>query len=229
MAIAALLCMNEGQTHSQFAAMTEAQRRAHILAAADRLLRHYGPQKTTVADVAREAGVGVGTVYLEFSSKDAIVEELSRARHRVVLDGMRAAAGAAGTAGERLTGALDARLSAYLSLAEEGAHACDLVHCVSAAVKIAQASFHEEERALVAEILRQGVAAGEFSVEEPDLAARTVLRAYVTFTLPWLMGKDRDEIRRAIAAMHAIVLRGLLLRHTPPVPYKTAAERRKRA
>src|SRR5512140_1621330 len=90
--------------------MTEAQRRAIILAAADRLLRHYGPQKTTVADVAREAGVGVGTVYLEFPSKDAIVEELSRARHRAVLDAMRAAAGAAGTAEERLTGALDARL-----------------------------------------------------------------------------------------------------------------------
>src|SRR3954470_12265580 len=67
-----------------------AHRREQILKAADRLLRHYGPHKTTVADVAREAGVGVGSVYLDFPSKDALVEELSRSRYRAVLDAMRA-------------------------------------------------------------------------------------------------------------------------------------------
>jgi hypothetical protein len=55
----------------------EAERRQTILAAAERLLRHYGPGKTTIAEIAREADVGVGTVYLEFSSKDAILEALS--------------------------------------------------------------------------------------------------------------------------------------------------------
>src|SRR5579862_5496214 len=83
-----------------------AQRRRCILEAADRLLRHYGPQKTTVADVAREAGVGVGTVYLEFPSKDALVEELSRTRYRSVLRVMREAATAEGRAPpEQLAGA----------------------------------------------------------------------------------------------------------------------------
>lgn len=191
--------------------MTDVQRRrACILDAADRLLRHYGPQKTTVADVAREAGVGVGTVYLEFSSKDAIVEELSRARHRDVLAAMRAAATAEGrTASEQLAGALDARLDALLAIAAEGAHACDLVHCVSAAVKSAQATFHEDQLALVADVLRRGVTAGELEVDEIDLTARAVLRAYTTFTLPWLGAKDPGEVRRMLAAMHRLVLHGL--------------------
>src|SRR4051812_33234960 len=106
-----------------------ARRREHILNAADRLLRHYGPHKTTVADVAREAGVGVGSVYLDFPSKDALIEELSRARYRAVLDAMGAAVAAKGRPfRERLSGAFDARLGAFLALADEGAHACDLVH-----------------------------------------------------------------------------------------------------
>src|SRR5262245_17349677 len=71
--------------------MGEVDRREQILEAADRLLRHYGPHKTTIADVAREANVGVGTVYLEFCSKEALIEELSQTRHRAVLDAMRAA------------------------------------------------------------------------------------------------------------------------------------------
>jgi AcrR family transcriptional regulator len=186
-------------------------RRELILKVADRLLRHYGPQKTTVADVAREAGVGVGTVYLEFPSKDAIVEALSRARHGAVLDAMRAAA-QAGPYRERLTGALDARMEALFAIAEEGAHACDLVHCVSSAVKMAQATFYDGERALVVEVIRGGVEAGELEVAEPEAAARTVLRAYASFSLPWIAGKDRDETRRAMAAMHALVLHGLLRR-----------------
>src|SRR4029079_9279854 len=87
--------VNTWQTRSplgELAMNDAARRREQILSAADRLLRHYGPNKTTVADVAREAGIGVGSVYLEFPSKDALIEELSRARHRAVLAAMRAAA-----------------------------------------------------------------------------------------------------------------------------------------
>jgi AcrR family transcriptional regulator len=188
------------------------RRRALILDVADRLLRHYGPQKTTVADVAREAGVGVGTVYLEFSSKDALVEELSRSRHRAVLEAMRAAASAGRPASEQLRGALDARLEAFLAIAQEGAHACDLVHCMSTAVKTAQASFHEEELALVAGVLRAGVASGELDAPDVEVCARTVLLAYKVFALPWLGGKDLAEVRVAIAAMHRLVLHGLVRR-----------------
>lgn len=190
-----------------------ARRREHILKVADRLLRHYGPQKTTVADVAREAGVGVGSVYLDFPSKDAIIEELSRARYRAVLDAMAAVVTAPGLSyGARLSGALDARLTAFFTLADEGAHACDLVHCGSSPVKTAQASFYDEELSLIARVLREGAAAGELAVPEPEASARVVLHAYVSFMPPWLFGRDRDEVRRAIAAMHELVLYGLVKR-----------------
>jgi AcrR family transcriptional regulator len=194
----------------------DACRREQILKAADRLLRHYGPHKTTIADVAREAGVGVGTVYLEFPSKDALIEELSRSRYRAVLDAMRARAAAAGRPfSERLSTAFDARLEAFLALADEGVHACDLVHCVSAAVKTAEASFSDGELSLLVDVLRGGVEAGEFDVREPLSVARSVRRAYVSFMPPWLFGKDRGEVRRELAAMHELILSGLL-RRSPP-------------
>jgi AcrR family transcriptional regulator len=201
--------------------MTEPQRRrACILAAADRLLRHYGASKTTVADVAREAGVGVGTVYLEFSSKESIVEELSRDRHRAVLEAMRQAATAPGRpVAEQLAAAFEARVAALLGIAAEGAHACDLVHCVSPAVKSAQATYHADELALIADVIRRGVGAGELEVPDggdADRTASTLLRAYVSFTLPWLRDRDPAELRAALAAMHGLVLRGLERRSARP-------------
>jgi AcrR family transcriptional regulator len=191
----------------------QAQRREQILKAADRLLRHYGPSKTTVADVAREAGVGVGSVYLEFPSKDAIVEELSRSRHRAVLDAMQAAASAPErTFRERLSGAFDARLKAYLEIADEGAHACDLVHCMSSAVKTAQQSFYEEELSLVASVLRKGTEAGELDVADAEASARGILRAYASFSPPWVASQPREETARALSAMHELVLYGVIRR-----------------
>lgn len=190
-----------------------ARRREQILRAADRLLRHYGAQKTTVADVAREAGIGVGSVYLEFPSKDALIEELSRGRLHAVIDAMRAVAGDGSRSfRDRLVGALDARLDAYRALAAEGAHACDLVHCQRAAVANAESAFRDEELALLVDLLRRGSDAGELSAAAPERTARSLLRAYASFAPPWIAGRDGDELVDAQRAMHELVLEGLLRR-----------------
>lgn len=57
---------------------TSKQKEKLILNAASRLIVHYGYDKTTVADIAKEAGIGKGTVYLYFKSKDEIVESVTR-------------------------------------------------------------------------------------------------------------------------------------------------------
>lgn len=51
-------------------------REQRILDAALDLIVHYGYDKTTVSDIAREAGVSKGAIYLHFSSKDELFEAL---------------------------------------------------------------------------------------------------------------------------------------------------------
>lgn len=202
----------------------DAPRRSLILKAADRLLRHYGPTKTTIADVAKEAGVGVGSVYLEFPSKEAIVEELSRTRYRAVLDAMTAAARAEEPCCDRVAKVFDARLAAFYGLLDEGTHACDLVRCTTgptsntpkgppaAAVKAAADAFFAEELALITDLLRSGSAAGETCADDPEGAARAVLAAYTSFSVPAIFSRDREAVRRDIALVHKLVRFGLAKR-----------------
>lgn len=52
------------------------EREARILQAAATLIVHYGYDKTTVADIAEEAGISKGAVYLHFESKEALFQTL---------------------------------------------------------------------------------------------------------------------------------------------------------
>ncbi len=192
--------------------MTQCHRRDAILAAAERLFRHYGPAKTTMADIAREAGVGVGSVYLEFAAKDALIEALSRARHASVLCAMREALSRGDDWAARFRAVLDARVRALLDTADDGAHAGDLVLCGHGAVRETHARFRTEEVALVADLLREAQAAGEFAAGDADAAARTVLSAYAAFDPPRLYERPRDTVWSELQATHDLVLHGLLRR-----------------
>jgi TetR/AcrR family acrAB operon transcriptional repressor len=55
---------------------TNEERENRILDAAADLFSHFGYDKTTVDDIARQAGVSKGAIYLHFSSKDALFEAL---------------------------------------------------------------------------------------------------------------------------------------------------------
>src|SRR5438132_1177960 len=52
--------------------LTSPSIRDSILDAGERLLAHYGYKKTTMDDLAREAGIGKGTIYLHFPSKEEV-------------------------------------------------------------------------------------------------------------------------------------------------------------
>jgi AcrR family transcriptional regulator len=173
-------------------------RRGHILSVAARLLVHYGPRKTTVADIARAAGVGVGTVYLEFRNKDAIVAALSRDRYTRVGAAMREAARGASTPADAVRAALDARTRALLAHACDGEHAGELLHRCCPAVEPVRQAYAEAERAFLAELLGGDAA-----------RAAAVQRAYATFTPPTLFEQPEDAVWPALEQLHALVAEGL--------------------
>jgi TetR/AcrR family transcriptional repressor of uid operon len=56
--------------------LPDSDRRAHIIAAAERAFVKYGFHAATMQQVAEEAGMSAGNLYRYFPSKEAIVEEL---------------------------------------------------------------------------------------------------------------------------------------------------------
>lgn len=192
--------------------MPNSDRRDRILEAAKRLFLHYGPFKTTVADIAREAEVGVGTVYLEFQNKDTVLGALSRQGHARVLSAMREALFGAGTFEHRLRLAIDARLDAFVALSNGGAHGPDLFRACCPAVGDAHAEFHTAELDLLTRFLTQAKQSGTFVVDEPDEEAAALRLAYRAFAPPSLFEYPIATMRRRLPRVHRIVLYGLVVR-----------------
>jgi AcrR family transcriptional regulator len=176
----------------------EAARRESILDAARRLFTKHGPQKTTVADIAREAGVGVGTVYLEFDSKDAIVAELSGSMHATVVSAMRAALEARDGLEATFLRVVEARTLAFSSCRNRGEKACELVACRTDATRREQVRFFERERAIYVELFARAEAHGELGPHDAFRTAEIVQLALASLSPPGLfLLPEGDALARA--------------------------------
>lgn len=187
-------------------------RRELILEAAERLLKHYGWTKTTVADIAREAHIGVGTVYLEFKSKDAIITELSGEKYGHVLRAMRRAAMRPAAFELRLAAMMDARAERFWALGEVGEHGVDLLHCGCNGVKRALTRFERAQRELLVDFLSEAHEADAFHIPHPDCTAQAILTAYRQFAPPWIYHLDAQRARPLLDELHRVVTSGLLTR-----------------
>ena len=188
-------------------------RRQMILQAAESLFQHYGTQKTTVADIAKTAGVGVGSVYLEFPSKNAIIAALSEFRFSRVLQRMEEAAQTPTSSyAARLQSLLNARIKALLELAEGGTHAPDLLHSGCLVVEASYCQFNEKETRMVQELLEAGMEAGNLKRPDPDVTAKLLLRALMSFSPPWIFRKDKQELLGLAESFHRLLFSGLLRR-----------------
>ena len=67
--------------------------RAQILKAAESMFQRYGVSKTTMDDIAKEAGVSRPTVYRYFGDRDSLITALIEARSRRLFDKARASIG----------------------------------------------------------------------------------------------------------------------------------------
>jgi len=187
------------------------EKRAAILAAAQTCYWRNGIRRTAIEDVAREAGVAKGTVYLYFKSKEELFATLAGELCAAALAGVHAAIAGRGALSRRLAGALDAKIGYFHRLLAGTPHAAELLESSSA---IAERSFKDLDAAFLAAIDR---ALADAKVET-DARARAELRdlllaaAYGTARQAELRGESSPEAYRARLQLHLDRLVGTSIR-----------------
>jgi AcrR family transcriptional regulator len=156
-------------------------RRASILDAATRLILRGGTTGLTMEDIATEADVARGTLYLYFDSIDGITAAL-RDRYAQALTGDLEPLLATGGSGSRLR-----RLDAFIAALAKALHDHQVLHhALFTHADAAEDPLTAAFRALLRRFIQDGSDAGEFPVPDPDLTAAFL-----------------------IAGLHAVLIEGL--------------------
>lgn len=184
---------------TQHHAHDPADTRGRILDVADRLFRHYGYDKTTVADMARELGMSSANVYRFFASKLEIVEAIAtrmfEERHRFNL----AILAGEGTPTQRLRRFLleNHRLTIETLIGDRKVH--DIVE-VAMTRQWSSIETHLAQIAdVIEELIRQGNACGEFAVADTRRAAICARQSFVSMFHPTLIVQCDGDLERADA------------------------------
>lgn len=160
-----------------------------LVAAATRVLARKGWAATRVEDVAAEAGVAKGTVFLYFDSREAILGAVFDAFQAELVAGARTAADGEGPALARLS----ALVRSLLSAAAERPDLAGIVTDLWSAGRGGDGSaldlstLYGPYREIVAELLQQAVADGSARPDLPPHAAAVVVGAVEGVLLQWVV------------------------------------------
>jgi TetR/AcrR family fatty acid metabolism transcriptional regulator len=190
--------------------MRDPDKPQQIIEAAVRVFARKGYYNSRVSDIAREAGIAAGTIYLYFRTKDDILVTLFRDKMAQFVGSLHKAIADEPDAVSKLSRLI--RL--HFEMLEEDPQLAEVVQ-----VELRQgqkffrgASSHEIASyfALITSVLEEGVAEGRFRAGLPvKVTTKALFGAMDQMATSWVLGKRGYRLADTADALADIFLRGL--------------------
>lgn len=161
--------------------MNKLEKRESIVEAARKRFRQFGIRKTTMQEIAEDAGVAVGTLYLYFKSKEDVIiacaERFGNRHKRFAELVLKSSA----SAEEKLRRYVWNRYRAVEETRTGSKYTVDIARAV---IRLKPERFEEDDRWLhqnIAAMLREGVQSREFRIADIERDTRVFVQALFYF------------------------------------------------
>ena len=187
--------------------------RERILDAADVLLARFGYRKMTVDDIAQEAGIGKGTVYLSFPTKEEIALCCIDRMVERLLKRLRAIGSGPGTAEARLRAMLRERVLHRFDYARHHAASIDaMLLVVRRSLLARRGRYFRSEADVFEQVLSRAHQQGELATRSPSRDAESLVTA-TNALLPYSLSPrelgNRKDLERRVDAVADLLVHGL--------------------
>jgi len=190
--------------------MRDPDKPQQIIGAAVRVFARKGYYNSRVSDIAREAGIAAGTIYLYFKTKDDILVTLFRDKMAEFVDSLRKA-----IAGERdAASKVRTLVRLHFSLLEEDP---ELAEVLQVELRQGQKFFRDASGqeigayfALIGSVLAEGVGEGRFrSSLSVKVATKMLFGAMDQMATSWVLGKRGYRLADTADVVAEIFLQGV--------------------
>jgi AcrR family transcriptional regulator len=168
-----------------------------ILDEAERLFRHYGFAKTTIADIARELGMSPANIYRFFASKSAIHEAIATRMLATQEIALQEVSKRSIPAADKLRIFVIDRYNTTVAqmLDETKVHEMVTV-ALDQHWPIIDRHLHRITE-ILARVIAEGIRSGEFAERDPMVAARCFKAAVISVCHPSVVSQCRFDADRA--------------------------------
>ncbi|MGZ7046575.1 MAG: TetR/AcrR family transcriptional regulator [Candidatus Aminicenantales bacterium] len=185
-----------------------------ILDGVDVLLARHGFKKMTMEDLARQVGIGKGTIYLHFRGKEELtLSHIDRIAERL-LARLEELARSADPPDERLRKMLAERvLYRFDSVTHYSQSLNDLLSSVRKSLLARREVHFDKEAAVLERVLRDGVRRGVLACPDPASAAHVLVwstNSLLPFSLTTRELGKRKEMEERVSRIADALLKGLV-------------------
>lgn len=191
-----------------------ADKAQRILEAAKGLFSSVGLKNTSIEDIAAKAGLGKGTVYLYFKSKEEIFTTLATSFHKDLHSAIDDACNTPATPTEKLRAYIETRIRFWeRSYNEYGLTVKSLFEAMSTPASAAmRAHYAGDDMNLIKNILESGISSGEFCFANASRTAMALYSMLDALSLPWDQDGKRVSSDEMVKSYSSLLLNGLNVR-----------------
>jgi len=189
--------------------MAKDTRDSLIVTAARRLFGKYGLRKTTVDEIAREAGVGKGTIYNYYKSKEEIFQAVVEEEAQIFKKEIKKAVNSQDTPEKKLRAYVIWRMQLINQLANFYSTFKDEYLDYYGFIERIRNKYTDYEILTIKEILKEGINKKVFAIQNLDLTALAVVIAMKGLEYYWAMETDPLETEKKIDTLLKIFFNGI--------------------
>lgn len=190
------------------------ERRSQILDAAMAVFSRFGFHAARMDDIAEEAGLSKGALYLYYKSKDAIIGAILRHLFASALKSLRALQGSEGPVREQILSyaQLVARETERMSRLSPIAYEFYAVAGRQKTVRQHLREYFVEYRDVLASLIRRGIEQGEFRAVNAEETAYSLCALFEGLNLLLVIDTQNESWHQQVLASVRLVLDGIAAR-----------------
>jgi AcrR family transcriptional regulator len=186
------------------------EKKKAVLLAAREVFAKKGLAASTIDDVARQAGIGKGTIYEYFRSKDDIFfglfEEMKQELHRRIFE-----IEVSLPPKEKLRRLVTSALLAFEQWRDFGYILLDFwaMHKDGTSTRIRFDEIYDDARTNVSAVIREGIKTGDFRKVNPQHAASALIAVFDGLLLQWIFNPRSFSLKTMADTVFDLISQGI--------------------